>query len=234
MIYPRTKVLERRMRVTTLLVRGVPPGEIAEILGVPRETVYNDIRFIRSGRSEELKGLSRCTMVSMLHLNARERTKELWKVVDEADSDYVKLLALRELRIHDHTVLRNLFVLEEGLKPEGSAVPEHRAPGSAGEGCPEAPRLSRSEYYERRFRQLRDEFEKALKVGDTEVEPAETEATHANQGPPCQSVKTRHNPLSDKELQLQMEKRKISPKLVKIPPEEGTQRDNSQKGIGSD
>ena len=74
----RMQLQERRRKITTLLVRGVSPGEISEILGLPRDTVYNDMRVIRSGGNEELVAHSRREVLAQVLLNARERTRQLW------------------------------------------------------------------------------------------------------------------------------------------------------------
>jgi len=113
MIYPRTNVLERRKDVTRLLVRGYTPSEIAKGIGVSRETVYNDVRYIRSGRNEDLSEYGRKQMLAQVMLNARERVKELWSVVEKSESPYVKLLALRELRIHDQQTLNHIFLFTQ-------------------------------------------------------------------------------------------------------------------------
>ena len=108
MMYPRTLVLARRMEVTSLMVRGVPPGEIADILNLPRATVYNDVRAIRSGRSEALAAHSRTEIVAQLHLNLQARTRALWAIHDSAASPSVKLRALSELRLNDERLLNRL------------------------------------------------------------------------------------------------------------------------------
>ncbi len=53
-VHASMKVLQRRREVTSLLVQGVQPGEIAEMLNVHCQTIYNDIRVIRSGSNEAL------------------------------------------------------------------------------------------------------------------------------------------------------------------------------------
>ena len=118
MMYSRTKVDIRRHAVTEFLVRGVPPSEIASMLGVPRETVYNDLRVIRSGNNKELAGYGRRQMLIQLYLNARERSRELWRIAEHARSDYVKLSALREIRVNDQMVLKNLLVLTKALSAQ--------------------------------------------------------------------------------------------------------------------
>ena len=113
MIYPRTNVLERRKDVTRLLVRGYTPSEIAKGLKISRETVYNDVRYIRSGANEDLAEHGRKQMLAQVMLNARARVKELWSVVEKSESPYVKLLALRELRIHDQQTLNHIFLFTQ-------------------------------------------------------------------------------------------------------------------------
>ncbi len=108
MIYPRTKVQERRLEVTTLLVRGVSPAEIAEILEVSRHTIYNDIRYIRSGRNEALVAHTRNEIVSQLYLNAQARARFLWQTAENTDRDYVKVTAMRELRLNDEHIVNKL------------------------------------------------------------------------------------------------------------------------------
>ena len=73
MIYAMTKIEKRRHEVTEFLVRGVPPSEIARIFSVPRGTIYNDLRVIRSGNNKELAEHGRKQMLIQLYLNARGR-----------------------------------------------------------------------------------------------------------------------------------------------------------------
>ena len=108
MIYARTKVHQRRRQVTALLVRGVSPGEIAEMLEVPRQTVYNDIRYIRSGRNEALTAYTRREIVAQLFLNAQARARYLWNLAETAHSEHVRLNTMRELRLNDERVVNKL------------------------------------------------------------------------------------------------------------------------------
>ena len=104
----RTKVLKRRRNVISLLVRGVSPGEIAEILEVHRQTIYNDVRTIRSGKNDALFANARNEIIAQLYLNAQERMKYLWRLVEEAEKNYVKVQALRELRLNDERITGKL------------------------------------------------------------------------------------------------------------------------------
>ena len=104
----RTKVLQRRRDVASLLVRGIAPGEIAEILEVTRQTVYNDVRVIRSGKNDALFAHTRMEIIAQLYLNAQERMKYLWRLVEEAEKNYVKVQALRELRLNDERITGKL------------------------------------------------------------------------------------------------------------------------------
>jgi hypothetical protein len=109
MLYPRTKVHQRRRQVTALLVRGVSPGEIAETLAVPPQTIYNDIRYIRSGRNPALAAYSRNQIVAQLYLNAQARARYLWDLAERADSEHVQLGTMRELRLNDERVVSKLL-----------------------------------------------------------------------------------------------------------------------------
>jgi len=116
MIYSRTKVLQRRREVVSLLVRGVPPGEIAEMLKVARETIYNDIRYIRSGRNEALNAHSRREIVAQLYLNLQVRVRYLWDLADTAEPDYVRVRIMQELRLNDEHILNKLPPILSGAE----------------------------------------------------------------------------------------------------------------------
>jgi len=229
MVLVSREVQQRRQKVTALTVRGLSPGEIGEILNVPRDTVYNDIRTIRSGRNEDLVAHSRREILAQLLLNARERTRQLWDIIEGADSDYVKLLALRELRIHDQNVLKHLIVLSNALKvgeraglldnlkrrfagePEDAdEVAESLAAPPAtrkdsGSATPAVPSvIAKPEGLKQSQPDSLDEDEK-------EPVPAQSGATHASQDPPCGFVKIRRNPLADKGITLQTASGEIAP-----------------------
>ena len=108
MVHVRTKVLERRREVTSMLVRGFPPAEIAETLNVKTQTIYNDIRVIRSGKNDSLYSHTRSEVIAQLFLNARERTRFLWQTAENTDKDYVKVRAMQELRHNDERILDRL------------------------------------------------------------------------------------------------------------------------------
>jgi len=116
MVYPRTKVFQRRREVTSLLVRGITAGEIAEILEVPRQTVYNDIRFVRSGKNEALMAHARDEVIAQLLLNAQARWRFLWHLAETAESEHVKVQAMRELRLNDEHIVNKLSAIEDAKK----------------------------------------------------------------------------------------------------------------------
>ena len=113
MVYQSTRVMQRRRDVISLMVRGVSPGEIAEVLNQKRDTIYNDIRVIRSGKHDTLRVHTLEELNNQLYLNVQERTRHLWRIVDNQNKDYVKVLALRELRLTDERVLSKLKFLSE-------------------------------------------------------------------------------------------------------------------------
>jgi hypothetical protein len=108
MVHARTRVLRRRRDVTSLLVRGVPPSEIGEMLNLSRHTVYNDIRVIRSGRNEALYAFAQEEINAQLLLNVLARARKLWQIVDDTGSDYTKVFALKELRLNDERIVKRL------------------------------------------------------------------------------------------------------------------------------
>jgi hypothetical protein len=108
MEYHRTKVMLRRQQIDAMTVRGLPPIDIAVFLGVPLHTVYNDLRVIRSGRYHTLHSCSRDRMVCQLYLNAMARKKELWTIIDGAESLAQRVQAAREDRLNDQYILNRL------------------------------------------------------------------------------------------------------------------------------
>ena len=108
MVYPHTKVWQRRRDVISLLVRGVSSGEIAETLEVPSQTIYNDVSAILSGKNKALFAHARKQIITRLHLNAMERARYLWRIVEEAEKNSVKVQALRELRLNDERITAKL------------------------------------------------------------------------------------------------------------------------------
>ena len=116
-VHASMKVLQRRREVTTLLVRGMAPGEIAEMLEVPCHTIYNDIRVIRSGSNEALMAHTRKEIAAQLFLNAQERAKYLWRLVDRTQKDSTKLQALKELRLNDERITWRLPAIADPREP---------------------------------------------------------------------------------------------------------------------
>ena len=108
MVHPRTKVLKRRREVTTMMVRGISPSEIAEILDVPRQTIYNDMRAIRSTRNEALLAHARHEIVAQMVVNIQARWRFLWNLAENAKSEHVKVQAMRELRLNDMLMVNKL------------------------------------------------------------------------------------------------------------------------------
>ena len=108
-MYSQTKVWQRRRDVTSLLVRGVSSGEIAEMLEVSSQTIYNDVRNILSGKNKALSVYTHKQVIAQLRLNARERMKYLWRLLEETEKDHVKVQALRELRLNDERITAKLL-----------------------------------------------------------------------------------------------------------------------------
>ena len=108
MLRARTIVWTRRRTVTSMLVRGMPPSEIAESLHVKKETIYNDIRVIRSGKNNSLYACTREEIVAQLFLNAQERSRFLWELAENTDKDYIKVRAMQELRQNDDRIIARL------------------------------------------------------------------------------------------------------------------------------
>ena len=117
MIHPRTAVMNRRMEVSTLIAKGYSPGEVAEYLCVSPETIYNDVRFLRSGRNPELVANSVRQHLLQHKRNSREIKKALWKIVDFGTSDYIKYLALKELNRMEQADLKIAGRIEKALEP---------------------------------------------------------------------------------------------------------------------
>ena len=118
-MYSQTKVWQRRRDVTSLLVRGVSSGEIAEMLEVSSQTIYNDVRNILSGKNKALSVYTHKQVIAQLRLNARERMKYLWRLLEETEKDHVKVQALRELRLNDERITAKLLAsVKDDQEPE--------------------------------------------------------------------------------------------------------------------
>ena len=117
MALTHTGVFKRRKRVSSHLVRGCSPAEVAEMLHVDVATVYNDMRVIRSGRNPELSVHSVGEIFAQVLLNQRARTKALWHEVDAGEASAVRMRALRELRLQDAALLRHATRIAGTLKP---------------------------------------------------------------------------------------------------------------------
>ena len=89
-----------------LLTQGFSPAEIADILNVVVDTVYNDFRVIRSGRNPELAIQSVNEIFAQTLLNYRARLKQLHGVLRNSSSATVRVKVLSELRLLDAVLLK--------------------------------------------------------------------------------------------------------------------------------
>jgi len=110
------EVFERRRQVTSLMTQGLPPAEIAGVLDVPLDTVYNDIREIRSGRNPELAVRGTDEIFAQVFLNFRTRMRHLWNEVRGSEFTAPRLFALRELRLQDVALLRYANQIAHSVK----------------------------------------------------------------------------------------------------------------------
>ena len=108
----QSECLQRRLKVSSLKIRGYSAAEIAQALNTTIDTVNNDTRVILSGKNKALLKHTRKEALAQLHLNANERAKYLWRIVEDAEKDQVKVNALRELRLNDEKILRMLSELD--------------------------------------------------------------------------------------------------------------------------
>ena len=104
----RMQVWQRRRKITSLIVRGFTSGEIAEALGISRDTVYNDNRVIKSGDNEDLNAHCRNELNAQLYLNVKERIRELWRMFENATTESIQIRIMQELRLNDERILKRL------------------------------------------------------------------------------------------------------------------------------
>jgi len=116
MALTHAEVMERRMSVSSLMVQGLSPSEIAKVLQEDVGDIYNDVREIRSGRNPELAMHSVGEVFAQVFLNARARTRRLWSEVEATDGVASRLFALRELRLQDIAMLRYASQIAKSLK----------------------------------------------------------------------------------------------------------------------
>jgi len=100
----RRETLQRRKKVLSLCLRGYTPSEVAEALGVSRQTVYNDIFRMREG--EEWKKFFVLELRDLISLRSAQRMKELWKLALSAESEWVRAYTLKQLRLEDMLLLQ--------------------------------------------------------------------------------------------------------------------------------
>jgi hypothetical protein len=122
MALTHAQVFERRKQVSTLLTAGLAPCEIAEYLKVERQTVYNDIHYIRSGRNPELSVHSSREIFAQVLLSDRARRRELWQLINETESSVARVFALRELRLADNALMRYAKYLAGAVKETGEDI----------------------------------------------------------------------------------------------------------------
>ena len=104
--------LARRKSVITLITRGFSPTEIAEALNTSRETVYNDLRAIRESVEPELLGHTKKEILHSIIMTRAARIKELWRSVSESESGWVKIHAIKQLRLEDMLLLKIISIMK--------------------------------------------------------------------------------------------------------------------------
>lgn len=96
----RSAIRGRREKVAYYMVKGVPEGRIAELMGVHRMTIARDIGYIRSAAKSWLDDLARDGFIHEYRLalaKIRDHEFELQKLLEEADDLAQKVEILRAL-----------------------------------------------------------------------------------------------------------------------------------------
>lgn len=107
-----SETLARRKNVITLISRGYSPTEIAEALNTSRDTVYNDLRAIRKSVEPELIGHTKKEILHSIIMTRATRIKELWRSVSESESGWVKIQAIKQLRLEDMLLLKIVSIMK--------------------------------------------------------------------------------------------------------------------------
>ena len=100
------EVFKRRLQVTSLLTQGFSPAEMANLLEVDVNTIYNDMRVIRSGRNPELALQSVNEIFAQALLNYRARIRQLHNILRLNSSGTVQIKVLSELRLLETVLLK--------------------------------------------------------------------------------------------------------------------------------
>ena len=107
-----SEILARRKNVITLITRGYSPTEIAEALNTNRETVYNDLRTIRESVEPELIGHTKKEILHSIVMTRATRIKELWRSLSETESGWVRIQAIKQLRLEDMFLLKIVSMMK--------------------------------------------------------------------------------------------------------------------------
>ena len=107
-----SETLARRKNVITLTTRGFSPTEIAEALNTSRETVYNDLRAIRESVEPELIGHTKKEILHGIIMTRAARIKELWRSLSESENAWVRIQAIKQLRLEDMLLLKIVSLMK--------------------------------------------------------------------------------------------------------------------------
>lgn len=96
-----SKPSERRERVSALLIKGISETQIAQELGVSRQTIVRDVAFLKMSAQNWLEGLAHGGFIFEYRLSLEKIRcygMELQKIFDKTEDDWLKFNTLRELQ----------------------------------------------------------------------------------------------------------------------------------------
>jgi len=122
---PREIALKRRERVKELyFVRNYTIAEVSKILNWNPRTIFRDIEAIREDFGKQIKIIDAKNILNRLTRIRSKIIQRLWKQYDNAETTYLKILALTKI---DDIEQKNIKDLQElGFIPKPTEVIETR------------------------------------------------------------------------------------------------------------
>ena len=98
----------RREKVKLMLSLGYPQRIIAQKLGYSFRTITYDIKAIREDWSSQIKNLDLDQLISEIQFDLNNRRRELMDIITHAESQKIKISALRALAEENERIIRIL------------------------------------------------------------------------------------------------------------------------------
>ncbi|TET36699.1 MAG: hypothetical protein E3J72_08050 [Planctomycetota bacterium] len=120
---PQLEREQRRRRVASLFARGMNPREIAGVLNVVQATVTRDLNAIRTSISRQVTSMNPKELAVGVLGNLQEVLRATWALYSTAESDNIKLSALRLIAKEESHLIYLLHSLGYGMPDIKTGAP---------------------------------------------------------------------------------------------------------------